>query len=244
MKIMATCQYCGRDFQLDQLIEGPVITGKCPWCEELLAPDYTALLPEVIRRAETGKTELASALRMLSGSWVRFRIKPESVLEPLQEELGLTQEQERGRARLRDRLREAFRSAEQQSPASLSQSWPAEADRIGGLERDLREAGTSAEAVDWRAAQEVESASRDLTGTADQFGASADDVRSNVARLSEAGGGRPEARARLAAAREELAGARKAVEGSGSSEEKARTALERLRAALQEAEGALNDLAA
>jgi methyl-accepting chemotaxis protein len=241
MKILATCQYCGRDFQLDQLIEGPVITGKCPWCEELLAPNYTALLPEVIRRAETGKSELGSALRMLSGSWVGFRIKPESVLEPLQEVLGVTQEQERGRARLRDRLREAVRSAEQLSPTSLSQRWPGEADEIVGLERELRQAGVSAEAVDQRAAQEVASTSTDLAGTADQSGASGDDVRKEVARLSEAGGGRPDALARLAAATEELSQARKAVEDSGANEEKVGAALGRLRAALREAEEALND---
>jgi hypothetical protein len=38
MRIMAVCNNCQRDLPLSQLVEGPQITGRCPWCEALLAP--------------------------------------------------------------------------------------------------------------------------------------------------------------------------------------------------------------
>jgi hypothetical protein len=38
MRIMAACNNCQRDLLLSQLVEGPQITGRCPWCGALLAP--------------------------------------------------------------------------------------------------------------------------------------------------------------------------------------------------------------
>jgi hypothetical protein len=38
MRIMAICNNCQRDLLLSQLVEGPQITGRCPWCGALLAP--------------------------------------------------------------------------------------------------------------------------------------------------------------------------------------------------------------
>jgi hypothetical protein len=242
MKIMATCQHCGRDFQLDQLIEGPVITGKCPWCGELLAPQYTALLPEVIRRAERGGAELESALRMLTGNWARFRIKPESVLEPLRQELGATEEEHRKREGLREKLREALSWAGQQPPASIERGPAAGNDRIEALERELREAGTAGEARERRASQEVEAAAGELVASADEAGDSGSDVRNHLTRLSEAGGG--EIGNRLAAAADRLGEARGRLAEAGSDEERVRAALEKLRAALREAEEALAGQAA
>jgi DNA repair exonuclease SbcCD ATPase subunit len=241
MKIMATCQHCGRDFQLDQLIEGPVITGKCPWCGELLAPQYTALLPEVIRRAEGGGAELESALRMLAGSWARFRIKPESVLEPLRQELGATEEEHRRREGLRQKLREALSWADRQSPASIESDLAAGNDRIEALERELREVGTAGQARERRASQEVEEAAHELVASADEAGGSGSDVRKDAARLSEGGG---EIGNRSAAAADRLSEARERMADAGSSEERVRAALEKVRAALHEAEEALAGQAA
>ena len=181
---------------------------------------------------------------MLTGSWVKFRIKPESVLEPLQEVLGPANEELRGRRRLRDKLREALESVEQLSPAALDQRWAAESDRIGRLEQELREAGVAIDARDRGAAHEVESATEELAASARAAGSSADDVRSEVVWLSESEGGRGDARARLTAATHDLTEARKDAEGAAPSEQKVRAALERLRAALREAEEALDDLAA
>jgi hypothetical protein len=45
MKIMATCSNCQHDLLLSQLVEGPGISGTCPWCGTLLAPHYTCCWP-------------------------------------------------------------------------------------------------------------------------------------------------------------------------------------------------------
>jgi hypothetical protein len=95
MRIKATCSNCRRDLLLSQLVDGPEITGRCPWCGTLLAPHYTPLLADVIQRAEDAGYELTLALARLralerpDGDRVGFRIRPESVLDPLQELLGV-----------------------------------------------------------------------------------------------------------------------------------------------------------
>ncbi len=50
MRIMAVCNNCQRDLLLSQLVEGPQISGRCPWCGTLLAPHYTLLLADAVRR--------------------------------------------------------------------------------------------------------------------------------------------------------------------------------------------------
>ena len=59
MRIMAVCSNCQRDLLLSQLVEGPQITGRCPWCGTLLAPHYTPLLADAVRRAERAGAELS-----------------------------------------------------------------------------------------------------------------------------------------------------------------------------------------
>jgi len=58
MRIMAVCNNCQRDLLLSQLVEGPQITGRCPWCGTL-APHYTPLLADAVRRAERAGAELS-----------------------------------------------------------------------------------------------------------------------------------------------------------------------------------------
>ncbi len=74
MRIMAVCSNCQRDLLLSQLVEGSQITGRCPWCGTLLAPHYTPLLADAVRRAERAGAELVRALVQLSqgGSGSRF----------------------------------------------------------------------------------------------------------------------------------------------------------------------------
>ena len=84
MKIMVICENCGRDFLLSQLVEGPAITGRCPWCGELVAPGYVQMLPELIRQAESAGSQLVAALTHLGGDWTRFRIRTDSILGPLE----------------------------------------------------------------------------------------------------------------------------------------------------------------
>jgi hypothetical protein len=244
MKIMATCLTCGRDFQLDQLVEGPVIAGRCPWCEAILAPDYTALLPEVIRRAERGGSDLASALRMLAGSWARFRIRPDSVLGPLHETLGVVEEGERARREVGARLGDALAWAGAGSPESLGREWGTVRSDVHRLEDDLREAGARSEARDREATREVERAAEDLASSAVRAGASEAAVREEVGRLAAGGGGGAGPRARLAAAADGLARAREAVDRAAGDRGRVGEALERLRAALREAQEALAELEA
>jgi hypothetical protein len=89
MKIMAVCSNCQRDLLLSQLVEGPEITGSCPWCGTLLAPHYTVLLADAARRAERAGAELVRALGRLGEDWARLHIRPESVLDPIREQLGV-----------------------------------------------------------------------------------------------------------------------------------------------------------
>jgi hypothetical protein len=57
---------------LSQLVEGPVLAGRCPWCGTLLAPHHTLLLADTVRRAEGAATELERALERLGESWARL----------------------------------------------------------------------------------------------------------------------------------------------------------------------------
>jgi hypothetical protein len=99
MKLMAICLTCERELLLDQLIEDQPITGACPWCGMILAPDYLELLPEVILRAEQSGTELESALHVLAGGWAGFVVEPSSVLQPISESLDFEERRVRGASR-------------------------------------------------------------------------------------------------------------------------------------------------
>jgi hypothetical protein len=83
MRILAVCNNCQRDLLVSQLVEGPQITGRCPWCGTLLAPHYTLLLADAIRRAERAGTELVRALAQFGEGWASLQIRPESVLDPI-----------------------------------------------------------------------------------------------------------------------------------------------------------------
>ena len=87
MRIIATCGNCRRDLLLSQLVEGPGISGRCPWCGTLLAPHHTKLLTDTIRRAEQAGTELEQALEQLGEHWARLHVRSESVLDPLRARL-------------------------------------------------------------------------------------------------------------------------------------------------------------
>jgi hypothetical protein len=72
MRIIATCSNCQRDLLLSQLVEGPGLSGRCPWCGTLLALHYGLLLAETVRRAERAGAELERALERLGGEWARL----------------------------------------------------------------------------------------------------------------------------------------------------------------------------
>jgi hypothetical protein len=83
MRIMAVCSNCQRNLLLSQLVEGPQITGRCPWCGTLLAPRYTLLLADAVRRAESAGAELVRALAQLGEGWARLGIRPETDVDPI-----------------------------------------------------------------------------------------------------------------------------------------------------------------
>jgi hypothetical protein len=87
MKITATCSNCQRDLLLSQLVDGPGTSGRCPWCGTLLAPHYTLLLADTVRRAERAGAELERALERLGEDWARLHVRPESILDPLRAQL-------------------------------------------------------------------------------------------------------------------------------------------------------------
>jgi hypothetical protein len=87
VRIKATCSKCRRDLLLSQLVEGPEISGRCPWCGTLLAPQYTLLLTDTVRRAERAGAELERALERLGGGWAGLHIQLESVLDPIRAQL-------------------------------------------------------------------------------------------------------------------------------------------------------------
>jgi hypothetical protein len=87
MRIMATGSACQRDLLLSQLVEDSRVTGGCPWCGTLLAPQYTLLLADTVRRAKRAGAELERALERLGGDWARFHIRPESILDPIRAQL-------------------------------------------------------------------------------------------------------------------------------------------------------------
>lgn len=87
MRIMATCSNCHRDLPLRQLVEGPGISGRCPWCGTLLAPHYPLLLADTVRRAERAGAELERALERLGEDWAKLHVRPESILDPLRAQL-------------------------------------------------------------------------------------------------------------------------------------------------------------
>ena len=229
MKILATCLSCPRDFQLDQLLEGPVITGACPWCGEILAPSYTTLLPELIRRADRGGDELLQAIEILNGSWARFRLRPASVLEPLREALRWPEEAEAERAEVGRALRRSIREVEEAAAAGRA-AWESSREGVRAVEDALLRRGERAAEVDRRAAERA-GAGADVLARADA-GGDPTAVRREIERLGTSEG-------RLAEAADGIARAREAADAATSDEE-LREALARLRAALEEAERALD----
>jgi chromosome segregation ATPase len=131
---------------------------------------------------------------------------------------------------------------DESTPEEVHEGWTAMDTTIGGIERDLREAATSAETLDRRAAEEAEAVSDELAASAEGSGTSSSELRDEVAHLAKAGGGRAEVRDRLSAAAHDLAEARKAEGSARLSDERAKAALEQLRHALREAEEALVEL--
>jgi hypothetical protein len=84
--IEALCRHCESKFDLGELTETG--TGRCPFCNTLLSPDWTNVLLENAALALRAQTSLVKALRRLNGLPGNMRLLPHSVLRSLFEEIG------------------------------------------------------------------------------------------------------------------------------------------------------------
>ena len=65
MKIKLTCQHCGRESLVRQVVDNQ---GHCPWDGIAFQPNYTAVLVEDLQRAEVAGTALEGALDRIAGA--------------------------------------------------------------------------------------------------------------------------------------------------------------------------------
>ncbi|MFL5800055.1 MAG: hypothetical protein ACJ77A_19260 [Actinomycetota bacterium] len=101
MKIRGTCQNCGRDFFVQQVLDAG---GHCWNCGKPYQPHYTAVLTEALEQAEAGGTALEGALEKLAGMEPNLVLDEETVLARIRAHL----EELRTDARVRaDRAAEA-----------------------------------------------------------------------------------------------------------------------------------------
>ena len=77
MKIRGTCDSCGRDFLVEQVIDSG---GECPWDGTPFAPDYAVTLVDALRDAEAAGSRLQRALETVADLHPRFRLHPSSVV--------------------------------------------------------------------------------------------------------------------------------------------------------------------
>lgn len=83
MDLRATCEACKREFLLAQV----TAQGACPWCGTTLAPNYTTMLSQAIRRASALGDAYVDALRQLAGLQGRFTLDADRFLTPVREAL-------------------------------------------------------------------------------------------------------------------------------------------------------------
>jgi hypothetical protein len=101
--IEARCRHCGSKFDLGELTEAG--TGRCPFCNTLLSPDWTSELLEQDSLALRAQTSLVKALRRLNGLPGNLRLLPHSVLRNLFEEIGWEQKLAAEPSELEDEIR-------------------------------------------------------------------------------------------------------------------------------------------
>jgi hypothetical protein len=77
VKIRGTCNVCGRDFLVEQVIDSG---GECPWDGTPFAPDYAVTLVEALRDAEAAGSQLERALEAVADLHPRFRLHATSVV--------------------------------------------------------------------------------------------------------------------------------------------------------------------
>ena len=77
MKIKGTCQRCGREFLVRQVLDSQ---GHCPWCGRPFQPQYTAILTDALQQAEAAGGSLENALEKIAGIDPALVLDEDSVL--------------------------------------------------------------------------------------------------------------------------------------------------------------------
>jgi len=80
VKIKGTCKRDGRDFMVEQVIDGG---GACPWDGEPFQSDYAVTLVNALREAEEAGTKLEQALEQVADLRPEFTLQAGTVLGSL-----------------------------------------------------------------------------------------------------------------------------------------------------------------
>ena len=84
MKIKGTCERCGREFLVQQVLDSH---GHCPWDGKPFSPDYTAVLAETLKLAEDAGSTLENALEKIAGMKPALVLDEDSVLNEIEAHL-------------------------------------------------------------------------------------------------------------------------------------------------------------
>ena len=84
MKIKLTCQHCGRESLVQQVVDNQ---GHCPWDGIAFQPHYTAVLVEDLQMAELAGAALEGALERIAGVEPALVIDSDSVLRRIRASL-------------------------------------------------------------------------------------------------------------------------------------------------------------
>ena len=84
MKIKGTCQNCGRELLVAQLVDSQ---GHCPWCGLAFQPHYNAVLTEALQLAEAAGGNLENALEKVAGMDPALTLDEDSILAEIRAHL-------------------------------------------------------------------------------------------------------------------------------------------------------------
>lgn len=90
LPIEVKCRHCTSDFPISDLLLA--VDGRCPVCGWTLSPEWTTMLQEESRNADTAMMLLVRALRRLYGLPGNLQLLPHSVFRNLFEEVGWEQD--------------------------------------------------------------------------------------------------------------------------------------------------------
>jgi hypothetical protein len=84
VKIKGTCKRDGRDFLVDQAVQG---AGACPWDGEPFSADYAVVLVDALRDAEAAGSRFETALEKIADISPAFTLSEASIVGPLRAQI-------------------------------------------------------------------------------------------------------------------------------------------------------------